>query len=350
MIGQLNRTTKRLTCWAICLTFASVLTSDGFALDRIRDRNGVTTGKITKMSALAVTIRKGGTDLKKPVEDIVSITFDDEPEDLAPARRSANNGRYEDALERLAKIARSDVDRKEVQQEIDFLSMFCKVQLALSGQGSLDQAESQVASFLSKHSKSYHVPEAIELRGTALLANGDYNGARQMFTKLGKAPAPYFKARSALLTGRSLQAEGKHQQAAASFDAAIKAAESNAAAKSQLLEATLLNAVSQAALGQLEAATEAIKQIVKQAETQDRQLLAQAYNALGDCYLQAKESKAAMLAFLHVDILFSTETSEHARALYELSKLWEELGKTERARDAGQRLQENYPGSRWASR
>ena len=350
MIGNLDRTTIRFTFAALCLTCLCSAANDALALDRIRDRNGVTTGKITKMSALAVTIRKGGTDIKKPVEDIVSITFDDEPEDLSPARRSANSGRYENALERLAKIDRGDVDRKEVQQEIDFLSMYCKVQLALSGQGSLDQAESDAASFLSKHSKSYHVPEAIELRGTTLLASGDYSGARQMFTKLGKAPAPYFKARSALLTGRTLQAEGKHQQAVDSFDAAIQAAEGNAAAKSQVVEATLLNAVSQAALGQLDASTEAIKQIVIQADTDNRQLLAQAYNALGDCYLQAKQPKAAKLAFLHVDLLFSTETTEHARALYELSKLWEELGKTERARDAGQRLKENYPGSRWANR
>ncbi len=341
---------KRTTLLTLCLTIACVLANDAFALDRIRDRNGTTSGKITKTSALAVTITRGGTEIKKPVEDIVSITFDEEPEDLSPARRSADSGRYENALERLGKIDRADLDRVEVRQEVDFLSAYCTVKLALAGQGSLDQAERQISSFLAKNNKSYRLPAAIELNGDVLLAKGDYDGARAMYTKLGKAPAPYFKARSALLTGRSLQAEGNHQQAVASFDDAAQVAEGNAAAQSQVLEATLLRAVSQAALGELAASTSTIQQIVKDAETDDSQLLAQAYNALGDCYLQAKDPKSAKLAFLHVDLLFSTETTEHARALYELSKLWEALGQPARAQDAEQRLKDNYPGSRWANR
>ncbi len=350
MKGLLGLISTRFTILALCLTIACSFANDAFALDRIRDRNGTTTGKITKTSALAVTITRGGTEIKKPVEDIVSITFDDEPEDLSPARRSAENGRYENALERLAKIDRDDLDRTEVRQEVEFLAAYCTVQLALAGQGSLDQAERQISSFLAKNSKSYHLPAAIELNGDVLLAKADYDGARAMYTKLGKAPAPYFKARSALLTGRSLQAEGNHQQAVASFDTATQAAEGNAAAQSQVLEATLLRAISQAALGELAASTATIQQIVKDAETEDSQLLAQAYNALGECYLQAKDPKSAKLAFLHVDLLFSTESTEHARALYELAKLWEALGQPARAQDAEQRLKDNYPGSRWANR
>ena len=226
----------------VAIAFAmmsSVVVDDACALDRIRDRNGVTSGKISKMSVLAVTLKKGGVETKVPVEEIVSITFDGEPDDLSPARRAAENGRYEDALNKLSNIDYADVERSEVKQEINFLTTYCKVQLALSGQGTLENARKQVAGFLSKNNKSYRVPRAIELLGDVLSASGDYEGARAQYAKLGKAPAPYFKARSALLAGRTLQAEGSHQQAVDSFDKALKAADGNAAAQSQVLEATL---------------------------------------------------------------------------------------------------------------
>ncbi len=318
--------------------------------DRIRDRNGSTSGKITKMSALSITITKSGVDTKKPVEEIISITFAGEPSELASARRAAEAGRYEKALSKLTKIDRDDVDRKEINQEIDYLTTFCNVHRALSGQGTLATVQKEVRSFLSTHSKSYRIPEAIELLGTVLLASKDYEGARAQFTKLGKAPAPYFKARSAMLTGRSLQAEEKHQEAIAAFDLALQAAEGNAVAQSQVLEATLHRAVSHSALGNLGPSTDAVKAIITQADTQDAHLLAQAYNALGDCHLQANQKKEARQAFLHVDLLFSSAAAEHAKALHELSQLWKELGQPTRARDAQDRLKEKYPGSRWGKR
>ena len=323
-------------------------------LDRVRDRNGITSGKISKMTALSVTLTKSGVESKKPVEEILNITFAGEPDNLTPAKRDADAGRYSRALEKLNRIDREAVDRQVISQEIDFLTTYCNAELALSGQGTIEAAEKQVSKFLSSNSKSYRVPAAIELLGNLMMAKQDYASARIQFAKLGKAPTPYFKARSAILTGRSLQAEGKYEEAAAAFSDALKAAEGNTAAHSQVLEATLGRAVSQAALGEVDQSTATVKKIIAEAiteqENENAELLAQAYNALGDCYLQAKQKKAANQAFLHVDLLFSSAATEHAKALYELAKLWEELGQSARARDAKQRLQENYPGSRWATR
>ncbi len=319
-------------------------------LDRIRDRNGITTGKITKMSALSITLTKNGVDTKKPIEEIQSITFAGEPSELAPARRAARAGRFEQALKKLGQIDQTDVERPEIEQEIEFLKTYCNAQLALAGQGTLEAARKRVSGFLSKYNKSYHVPEAIELLGDIMLAEKNYVGARSQYTKLGKAPATYFKARSAILIGRLMQDEGKHQEAVTSFDQAFQAAKGNAVAQSLVLEARLLRAVSQSALGNVEASTDAINQIVAKADKADTKLLAQAYNALGDCYLQANEKKEACLAFLHVDLLFSSAAPYHAKALFELSQLWNELGKPARARDAQERLKDKYPGSQWTSR
>jgi len=348
-------TSTKNTC-VLFTFFALVLTADisrveaqGF--DRVRHRNGIESGKISKMTALSVTITRGGVDSKIPVEEIVSITFAGEPEDLTPARNAANADRFEHALKKLRAIDRDEIERPEIEQEIEFFTLLCQARLALSGQGSLDQSRKKATKFLSKNKKSYHVPTVIELLGDVLMASENYEGARQQYAKLGKAPAPFFKARSAFLTGRSLQAEGKHQEAVADFDKALQAAGSGGAlAKSQQIEATLRRAVSQAALGDVAQSTDAVKQIISQADVKNTQLLAAAYNALGECYLQAEDKKAARHAFLHVDLLFSSVANEHAKALYELSRLWEEQGQPTRAQNAQERLQEKYPSSQWAKR
>jgi len=337
-------------CAATLVLLVFVSTSLAQGLDRIRDRHGITTGRITKMSALSVTLTKSGIETKKPVEEILSILFAGEPEELVPTRRDVQAGRFEKALARLNKIDLGDIQRTQIKQEIDFLTTFCHVGQALSGQGTLEAARDEVTRFLSKNGKSYRVPAAIELLGDVLLASQDFTGARAQYAKLGKARAPYFKVRSAMLTGRSLQAEGKHQDASDALDRALQAAAGNAVAQTQVLEVTLHRAISQSALGHVKSATDAVKQIIASADPEDTKLLAQAYNGLGDCYLQAGEKKAALQAFLHVDLLFSSSATEHAKALYELSELWDDLGQSARAQDAQERFKKKYPSSRWARR
>lgn len=316
--------------------------------DRIRRRTGSDTGKITDMSALAVTISKGGVESDIPVEEIRSIRFAGEPSELKSARSAIGRGRLDDAIAALGKIERDQIDRPEIVQELDYLLLEGRARLALSGQGDLDKAIRLATDFLAKQRNSYHVSSAIELLGDLYLADGQPEEARRQYAKLAKAPATYFQARSAILTGKLLQQEEKHAEALALFERALAASEGSSAAQSLRLEATLHRAISQSASGDVDEATAAVKQIITQADAQDTELLATAYNALGDCYLQSDRQKAARDAFLHVDVLFNSASDQHAKALYELSRLWDALGHRQRARDAKDRLQNEYPASRWA--
>ncbi|MCG8450043.1 MAG: tetratricopeptide repeat protein [Pirellulales bacterium] len=322
-------------------------TASAQGVDRIRRRSGTLSGEITNISTLAVTISKGGVEQKVPVEDIRTIDFAGEPEDLRPARLAANAGRYQDALDRLGAISLSDVEREAIRQDIDYLRMACQVQLALAGQGNLDQAAQEASAFLKKNRNSYRVSAALELLGNAQMARGEYDTARQEYEKLARAPSPYFQARSAILKGRLFQAQDNHAEALIEFEKALAAAQKSAAAQPEELEATLHRAVSQSATGKVEEATSTLKEIIAQAEPKETKLLARAYNALGDCYLQSGNDKAARDAFLHVDVLFSAAKTEHAKALFELSRLWRSQGQETRANDARQRLEKEYPASRW---
>ena len=71
---------------------------------------------------------------------------------------------------------------------------------------------------------------------------------------------------------------------------------------------------------------------------------------LGTAQRQAGRVKEALLAFLHVDILYPGVPDAHAEALANLAELWDQVHKGERANRARQTLQEQYKDSPWAKK
>ena len=107
-------------------------------------------------------------------------------------------------------------------------------------------------------------------------------------------------------------------------------------------------AVCLAETGKADEGRQTLLKILEIAGPRDIELNAKAYNALGQCYLQQKNNKQALLAFLHTDLLYSGQRDAHAEALYHLTKLWGQLEKSDRARQARNTLKSSYAGSRWA--
>ena len=85
--------------------------------------------------------------------------------------------------------------------------------------------------------------------------------------------------------------------------------------------------------------------MIKNVNSQQKALLAEAYIKKGDCYQALGESKEALIAYLHVDVLFPSEPGLHAEALYHLSNLWGKVQKPERGTEARAVLQQQYPDS-----
>ena len=56
------------------------------------------------------------------------------------------------------------------------------------------------------------------------------------------------------------------------------------------------------------------------------------------------------MAFLHVDSLYFGVPEQHAEALANLSTLWKDVQKGDRAAQALEQLKERYPNSRWAQK
>jgi hypothetical protein len=92
------------------------------------------------------------------------------------------------------------------------------------------------------------------------------------------------------------------------------------------------------------------EKIIADGDSRDGELFARAYNSLGYCHMKAGRPKDALLAYLHVDLMFYQDPSQHAEALYHLQTLWRDVNKADKALRARSLLKERYAGSVWASK
>jgi tetratricopeptide (TPR) repeat protein len=248
----------------------------------------------------------------------------------------------------LAKIDKEGLKRAVVSQEVEFLQALCAAKLALDGRGTINDAGRALMTFVKTYPQNYHYFKAVELMGQLLATDGKLDAAQKQYDELAQAPWPDYKMRAAVGMGKALASQGKHAEAISQFDAAMALPDNTPEAKNEKLAATLGKAISLAETNQLDVAVEMIEQLIQQADPEEKELHARAYNALGNCYQRAGRTKEALLAYLHVDVLYSTVPDAHAEALSQLVALWRAVGQESRARESRQILQERYAGSRWA--
>ena len=348
---------KPMRRFGLCLAAGSVLAACAIVVpaaaadvtDRVRLTRGTESGEVTDMTPLEVTLNKGKPNSKTvPVNTIKVIQFEGEPPELSQARVSVTNGAFAKAQQQLEKIDPAKVRRDFVKQDVEFYQAIAAARLAQGGEGEILDAGRKLNAFVRGYPQSYHYLEASEAMGDLLMLTGRFENAQKQYAELEKAPWPDYKMRAAVALGRSLQSQNKHAEAIQQFDAALSMADDGPDAQHQKLAATLGKALSLAETGNVDEAAGMIEKIIQDADPQQRDLHARAYNALGTCYEKAKRNKEALMAFLHVDVLYSTVPDAHAEALSHLVPLWHEVGQDDRSRETRELLQQKYPNSRWA--
>jgi tetratricopeptide (TPR) repeat protein len=343
---------KRLFYYCVFATVVCVANSPrafGEVTDRVRLTRGSEAGEVSKMTRYEITLDKGavGT-VPVAVNDIRSIVFEGEPAELTQARINAGNGAFAKSLGLLEKIAADQVKRDFIKQDIEFYKANCASRLALSGEGEITDAGKQLNLFVRNYPDNFHFLEASEMMGDLLMASGRFDFAEKQYAELAKAPWPVYKMRAAVSLGRSLQAQGKHAEAIQQFDTALATVGDGADAQNQKLSATLGKAVSLAEGGKGDDAVKIIQKVIQDADPQQKELHARAYNALGNCYEKSKQTKDALFAFLRVDVVYSNVPEAHAEALSHLVSLWKAVGNEEQSREAKETLLQRHGNSKWA--
>ena len=322
--------------------------------DRIRLLSGSLSGEITGTTKLFVTIEKAGEETIVPIDQIRSLLFGGEPSALAQARINIANGGYKTALEKLSSISKRDLKEPLVLQDAAYYRALCMAKLATAGQGDATQAGRALRAFTQEHPDSHHYYGAVETMGDLLIALDRPSKAVKAYEQLAATPYVSMKVRSAVLSGRALQADEKHAEAMTRFDAAIQMQPDELTGdvadlvREQQRAAQLGKAKSLAATGQVASALELTRAVLRKSDPEATATLAAAYNTLGQCYEASGQSTDALLAYLHTDLLFPEDAAAHAEALYHLTVLWKEAGKREEAKEASRELHRRYAGTSWA--
>lgn len=331
---------------------SAILTVPAGAVDQIQTAKGALSGTIRDMNAREISLeRTGGKVEQVPVNEIQYVRFDGEPAQMNLIRNAAQNARYEDALRDLDKIAAeaASISRAELQQDIEFYRAYVNAQLALAGKGEVLAAGRQLREFAQKYPNNYHFYQTSQVLGDLLAALGRHDDALAQYAKLAEAPWPDYKMRAAVARGQSLARQEKFAEAEREFAAATEIANTSTGplVDAQRAGASLGLAECQAKNGKIDEAVKLIEGVIAAADAEAAELHAVAYNTLGRSYLAAQRNKEALLAFLHVDVLYSSVPQAHAEALYHLTTLWQAVGKADRAAAAREKLQQMYANSPW---
>ncbi|MFV1963932.1 MAG: tol-pal system YbgF family protein [Pirellulaceae bacterium] len=314
-------------------------------------RGSPTTGVIMETSTTEVTVDVRGTQRKIPVNEIKRIAFSDDTPELRRAREDILAGQLANGLGQLKKIDASSIRRDLVSADLQYYVAYCQGKLALSGGGDKAAATEAMFGFVRQFPQTYHFFEAAQLLGDLAAAQQDYDRAVYFYKAIGtKAPWPDYKMLAAVLEARALAAQEKFPEAKSKYEGVMAMSVDTPEATRQKLLAQVGQVVCMAETGQHEEGVKVLEEIIAKNDPQNGELFGRAYNALGRCHLKAQRAKDALLAYLHVDVLFYGTPEVHAEALYYLGKLWNDLNHSERAVNARNMLLERYSGSVWAKR
>lgn len=340
------------TCLMACLlTLNTQSSSHGQDKDKVYPIKGApATGKISEITPDQITIEVKNKNQVYKTNDILKVTFDGEPVNVDRAREFIASRQFTNAESELQKIDPAKINDPRILQDVQFYKGYVAAKLSLSGMGNPRDAARILNMAAKADPKSHHAYKSHELLGELAMALGLQDAANGYFVELGKAPFPelqalsaYKQAEVALNSGKTEIAQKLFQQLSSSV-----ATDAETIRLKNLAEVGL--AVCDAKAGKSKEALEKLQGLVAKHDSSDQVLFARIFNAQGMCYQALKQPREAALAYLKTDLLFSSAPDLHAEALYQLTKLFPEIGIPQRAIEARQQLTAKYPNSPWSNK
>lgn len=332
--------------------FSLLMTGRAFALDEvIRPGQGSVRGTIKTISSTELTVESAGRSTSVPVTEITAVRWDGEPPQLNLTRTREANGDLEFALKSYREIqGQATTEQKNLKTDLQFLVARTLARQAIADPAQKDAAVKALDAFVSGNSDFFRYYEALQWLGRVHAAAGDFQAAKSAYDRLAAAPLP-----ALAMTARNSLARLKLEQddlsgALADFDGVLAEQANDLATTRQQFSAKLGRAIVLQKQGNQDEALKSLDEVIQQASPDDAAVQAEAFTRRGESLQAAGKEKDALLAFLHVDILFPGESEAHAESLFHLSKLWATAGMAERAAEARRKLTEQYPASEWAKK
>jgi tetratricopeptide (TPR) repeat protein len=344
---------KRLTLIAMAMLALLSLPSSASAVDVVNRKSGkAAQGDITDIAQLTVSVKSGiGKNIEVPANDIISVRWGAEPAELNLARSAEDSGNFTRAMDQLKTSMGKAGTNEAVKTEIEFLTARVSARVALEQDASkLADASTKLAAFVKAHSDSFRYFDALQILGAVQLAAEDYAGAETSFGKLARAPWSDYKMAAQNSTAKLAFQKGDLAAALTAYEQVLSQSGSSPGEVSRRNEALIGKASVQLKQGNADMALQAVAEAITKTDPEDSAVQARAWNLKGDCLKSQGKVKEAILAYLHVPVLFLKEKVALAEALYNLAVLWPQADQPERGLAARQELQENYPDSPWTKK
>ena len=324
---------------------ASVLISSAGAVDIVNRKSGkAAQGDITAIAQQSISLKSGiGEMIEVPANDIISVRWGAEPAELNLARSAEEGGSLARALEQLKVSAGNAGTNAAVKTEIEFLTARVTARVAL-------EEDASKLAFVKGQSDNFRYFDALQLLGAVQLAAEDYSGAEASFRMLAKAPWSDYKMAAQNSTAKLAFQKGDLTAALTAYEQVLSQSGSSPGEISRRNEALIGKASVQLKQGNADIALQAVAEAIAKTDPEDSAVQAGAWNLKGDCLKSQGKVKEAILAYLHVPVLFEKEKVALAESLYNLAVLWPRADQPERGLAARQELQENYPDSPWTKK
>jgi tetratricopeptide (TPR) repeat protein len=315
-------------------------------LDRVytHDSNNASPGTVTESTRDGLKLKVGSTTKAFAENEIRKVSFQGDPPGLTRGRELAIDGQYEQALDELKAVEIESLPRDLIKADAAYYRLLSRANLALAGQGDRKAAIAEAMKFATTHRNSFHFFSVAKLLGDLELATKSYAKAIEFYGYLGRAPSAESKIESRYLTGVALLDQGDVEAAQQAFaDVASVSVNSTEALRLKTL-AKAGQAVALAKGGKGKEGLALTDELISELNPTDIEMSARIYNAQGANYEAAGDIEGAIMSYLHTHLMFSGQPGAHAEALGRLVELWPKVGRTERAAEARQELQQRYPG------
>lgn len=339
---------------ASALLTALVLTQPAGAIDEVvrKSTEKSAKGTIKSVTKELVSMEDSiGKPMTVPANDIIDIKYGAEPPELNLGRGKAAAGNLEGALADFATSAKAAGANDNVKAEIEFLVARAIGRQAMEQDPSkLADAATRLSGFTSNHPNSYRFFDATFLLGRVQLAQSDFAAAAGTFSTLGTAPWPDYKMAAQNASARLALKQGDLPKALSAYEAVLALPAAEPAEISRRNEALLGKAAVQLQQNNAPAALTSVNEAIAAADPEDSAVQAEAWILKGDCLRVGNRTKEAILAYLHVPVLFEKEKGHLPRALYHLSQLWPAVEQLERGAAARQELLGTFPDNEWTKK
>lgn len=332
---------------AILVSLSSIsIANDG--ITRKSDDKKKLSGTITGMSKTELTLKTSKGDETIPANDIALIEWDGGGPELKLGYTDENNGKFDSAAQRFNKAKDSLKSPSDfLKGEIEYGLARIAAKQALEENDKRDQAIKSLLAVLKAYPEHVRYFDTVMLLIQVQLAAKDFTAARNSIELLKKAPWSDYILASRVASGRVLMAENKTTEAIAEFDAAAATATDSPSDLLRKYEAMVGQARGLISQTKYEDAVKVLDTVSQKVAKDGDAVQAESYILQGQALVGLGRLKEAILAYLHVDLIYPREADYHAESLYQLSQLCKQDQHPDRGDEAAAKLIQLYPNSEW---